>query len=132
MHLKSSGKIFCARILLALAFAFSPATSPPSGLTGFTRWSDNGFALAGTTAVAIWHTDLLARPPDEMKIAETILAGDQITFRFSKLSPGLYVFIQAPALGGEWTAVGDSFRETTTEISVPTSDAQKFYQLIKF
>jgi hypothetical protein len=51
--------------------------------------------------------------------------------RLSNLVPGQYIIEACSDLRGSWSQVGDPFTETTVELSVPASDARKFYRLFR-
>ena len=102
-------------------------------LTEMLRWSADSIALAGTTGVTLFKTDLFGRPPDELKIVRAVLNGETLTLRFSIPSPGFYGLMETSELGGEPVVVGNAlFRETTVEFPITTSGAQKFYRLARF
>ena len=97
----------------------------------FIRWSGDGLAFSGASGVALMKTDLIRAGPSELRITSVGITGATLTLRFSNLSPGQYIIEACSDLGGSWSQLGDAFTETTAEVSVPTSDARKFYRLVK-
>jgi hypothetical protein len=108
-------------------------TATIGNINGFARWSGDGFALSGTTGVAMWHSDLFLKPPEQLKVTETIINAENLILRFSNLAPGFYGVIESTSLDGPWSVVGNAlFRETMTEFPVPLSSEQKFFRLARF
>ena len=97
-------------------------------LNTFTRWSGDGLAFSGSAGVALMRTDLTG---SDLRITSVSIAGATLTMRFSNLVPGQYIIQACSDLGGTWSQSGDAFTETTVEVSIPASDARKFYRLFK-
>ena len=97
----------------------------------FARWAVDGVAFSGTAGVVLMKTDLIGSGPSELRIASVELTGAILTLRFSNRSPGQYIIEACSDLGAGWSQVGSAFTETTTEVSVPTTDARKFHRLVK-
>jgi len=76
-------------------------------------------------------TDLIRAGPSDLRITSVSITGATLTLRFSNLDPGQYIIEACSDLGGSWSQLGDAFTETTAEVFVPTSDARKYYRLVK-
>jgi hypothetical protein len=118
---------------------FTPAASDSVPFAGqamgsansFSRWSGDGLAFSGALGLALMKTHLIQAEPSELRISSVGITGGTLTLRFSNLDPGQYIIEGCNDLGAGWSQLGDAFTETTTEVSVPTSDARKFCRLVK-
>jgi hypothetical protein len=97
----------------------------------FSRWSGDGLMFSGSAGLAIVKTDLVSAPPAELRVSEVQIADGTVTIRFPNLSPGQYAIEQCDNLGGAWSRLGNSFTESTTDLLLSSSEARKFYRLVK-
>jgi DNA-binding beta-propeller fold protein YncE len=99
---------------------------------GFSRWSSDGVVFSATSGIGILKTDLIRGGAAELRVDSVTVGGaGSVTIRFSGLSPGQYVIEQCSDLGGSWSQLGNPFTELTAEVPITSSEAQKFYRLVR-
>jgi hypothetical protein len=98
----------------------------------FSRWSGDGVVASGASGIGILKTDLISAAAAELRVdSVTLDSGGAVTIRFSNLSPGQYAIEQCDDLGGSWSQLGNPFTESTAEVPITSSEARKFYRLVR-